>query len=116
MLRAAAGDVIPHPSPRHFPLTISRMFRHPARRLLLLTLAGCGTAEPKTADSVAAAAPVATAVRKDTAPPAPGTLRDGRSAMDQRSYAAAIKAGDASLAKWPAIESAPHCKMINSGL
>jgi hypothetical protein len=83
------------------------MLTHPARRLLLLTLAGCGTAEPKTADSVSAAAPVATPVRKDTAPPAPGTLRDGRSAMDQRSYAAAIKAGDASLAKWPAIESAP---------
>jgi hypothetical protein len=74
-------------------------------------LAGCGKGESKPTDTTRPAAAGATAAggpqRDTTPPPPPGTLRAGRSAMDQRSYAAAIKAGDASMAKWPAIEAAP---------
>ncbi len=79
--------------------------------LIAVLLAGCSKDTPKSATPVdsakAGVAASAPAPRRDTVPPAPGVLRDGRTGMDQRSYAAAIKAGDASVAKWPAVEGAP---------
>ena len=80
---------------------------------LFVVFTGCGNESPKmrtrddssSATRTAPASPAAP--RRDTAAPAPGALRDGRSAMDQRSFAAAIRSGDASVAKWPALESAP---------
>ena len=79
---------------------------------LFVVFTACGKDSPKSGARADTAAPskvatAPTAAKRDTAPPAPGSLREGRSAMDQRSFVAAYRAGDASVAKWPAIESAP---------
>ncbi len=93
----------------------SRFTQCTAVTLLLAALVGCSKEPPKattdsarpSASTTATATSAATPPAHDTAPPAPGTLREGRTAMDQRSYAAAIRAGDASTAKWPQVEAAP---------
>lgn len=74
---------------------------------LALTACGKDTPKPAGADTAKAAVGPSAAARRDTAPLAPGVLREGRTDMDKRSYASAIKAGDASLATWPSVEAAP---------
>ena len=87
------------------PKYISLPFRSVVSILLTAAASACSGGEQKSATVAdtagAAAAVVPNAVPRDTVPLAPGALRDGRSGMDQRSYAAAIRAGDASAAKWP---------------
>ncbi len=78
---------------------------------LVMVASACSGGDAKPADStdtvaVSTAQPAAP-IRRDTAPPAPGTLRDGRSGMDQRSYAAVIRAGDATAGTWPQPDAAP---------
>ena len=81
-----------------------------ARALMALcsaALIACTKDVPKpSTDAAKPVAAPATPIRTDTNA-RPGVLRDGRSAMDQRSYAAAIRAGDAAGAKWPQVRSAP---------
>mgnify|MGYP000302153774 CR=1 FL=1 len=79
--------------------------------VLTASVSACSSGEKKVASDTSTAAVATAGVPKatslDTAPLAPGTLRDGRTGMDQRSYAAAIRAGDASRARWPQIDAAP---------
>ncbi len=93
------------------PKYVSVPFRSVVSILLTAAASACSGGEQKSATvadtAVAAAAVVPNAVPRDSVPLAPGALRDGRSGMDQRSYAAAIRAGDASAAKWPTIDGAP---------
>ncbi len=79
----------------------------------VFTLAACSTGDagsstPDTASTVAG--PERTAPAAAPAPPtAPGdtNLIAGRTAMDQRSFATAIRVGNAAMAKWPTREGAP---------
>ncbi len=93
------------------PKFVPSSFRSAVSIALLASASACSSSEKKStgvADTTAARTAVAPKpAPRDTVPPAPGTLRAGRSGMDQRSYAAASRAGDASAARWPQIEAAP---------
>ncbi|MES3035374.1 MAG: hypothetical protein V4813_15350 [Gemmatimonadota bacterium] len=77
-----------------------------------VSLAACANGDTAAADTTVTASPAVSAPTPRAVPPAIATASDtgllaGRTAMDQRSFATAIRAGTAAAASWPRRDGAP---------